>query len=92
MKKEEIVKMINEATYTPKTYLSTIPLLEDWCKEHGYELVKEKPGDYYIREKEVIEDWTLPFYIEKMGSMEEKDICNTHNNRCAFGSRKRRVL
>lgn len=74
MKKEEIVKMINEVTYTPKAHIATIPLLEEWCKEYGYQLVKEKAGSYYLREKEVVEDWTLPFEVEEMS---DEDTCDT---------------
>lgn len=43
-------------------------------------MVKEKPGDYYLREKEVIEDWTLPLYIEEMGANEKQDKCNVYKD------------
>ena len=69
MKKQEIIEMFHKVDYVPKTRVQSVDLLEKYCIERGYELIKEKQGEYRLREFEAIEDWTKPlkFVYENFG-------------------------
>lgn len=77
MKKQEIIEMFHKADCVSKTHIQSLDLLEKYCVERGYELIKEGRGDYRLREFEAVEDWTKPikFVYEDFGE-DKFNECN----------------